>query len=150
MGQRSVSARLRRTSRALAAHYNDAFREAGIRSTQWPLLAALRVAGGLSLSELAEAVGTDLSTIGRNIQPLVREGLVDIRLIASTCSWFAFAYASGERRSRLPDDGPFEPSTWRDRTQQRKARGKAVDRIAKLRRVRVEDLIDHPDHAIER
>ena len=91
MGQRSVSARLRRTSRALAAHYNDAFREAGIRSTQWPLLAALRVAGGLSLSELAEAVGTDLSTIGRNVQPLVREGLVDIRLIASTCSWFAFA-----------------------------------------------------------
>lgn len=73
-----VGARLRRTSRALTAAYNEAFREVGIRSTQWPILAALRVAGSLPLSNLADAVGSDPSTISRNIRPLVRDGLVDL------------------------------------------------------------------------
>ena len=73
-----VGARMRRTSRALTSLYNDAFREAGIRSTQWPILAALRVAGSLSLGELSEAIGTDPSTISRNIRPLVRDGLIDL------------------------------------------------------------------------
>ena len=73
-----IGARMRRTSRALTAAYNDAFREAGIRSTQWPVLAALRVAGSMTLGELADAVGTDPSTISRNIRPLVRDGLVDL------------------------------------------------------------------------
>jgi DNA-binding MarR family transcriptional regulator len=72
-----VGARMRRTSRALTAAYNAAFREAGIRSTQWPILAALRVAGSMSLGDLADAVGSDPSTISRNVQPLVRDGLVD-------------------------------------------------------------------------
>jgi len=73
-----VGARMRRTSRAVTAAYNEAFREAGIRSTQWPILAALRVAGSMSLGDLADAVGSDPSTISRNIRPLVRDGLVDL------------------------------------------------------------------------
>ena len=73
-----IGARMRRTSRALTAAYNEAFREAGIRSTQWPILAALRVAGSMSLGDLADAIGTDPSTISRNIRPLVRDGLVDL------------------------------------------------------------------------
>lgn len=72
-----VGARMRRTSRALTAAYNEAFREAGIRSTQWPILAALRVAGSMSLGDLADAVGSDPSTMSRNVRPLVRDGLVD-------------------------------------------------------------------------
>jgi len=73
-----IGSRMRRTSRALTAAYNDAFREAGIRSTQWPIFAALRVAGSMTLGELSEAVGADPSTISRNIRPLVRDGLVDL------------------------------------------------------------------------
>ncbi len=73
-----VGARMRRTSRALTAAYNDAFRAAGIRSTQWPILAALRVAGSMSLGDLADAVGSDPSTISRNIRPLQRDGLIDL------------------------------------------------------------------------
>jgi DNA-binding MarR family transcriptional regulator len=73
-----VGARMRRTSRAVTAAYNDAFREAGIRSTQWPILAALRVAGSMTLGELANAIGADPSTISRSIQPLVRDALVDL------------------------------------------------------------------------
>lgn len=72
-----IGARVRRTSRALTAAYNDAFEEAGIRSTQWPILAALRVAGSMPLGDLADAVGTDPSTISRNVRPLVRDGLID-------------------------------------------------------------------------
>lgn len=72
-----VGARMRRTSRALTAAYNEAFRQAGIRSTQWPILAALRVAGSMPLGELASAIGSDPSTISRNVRPLVRDGLID-------------------------------------------------------------------------
>ena len=73
-----IGARMRRTSRAVTAAYNDAFREAGIRSTQWPIFAALRVAGSMTLGDLAGAIGADPSTISRNIRPLVRDGLVDL------------------------------------------------------------------------
>lgn len=73
-----VGFRVRRTSRALTAFYNDRMRGAGIRITQWPLLAALRGAGALTVSELADALGTDQSTISRSLQPLVRDGLVDL------------------------------------------------------------------------
>ena len=73
-----VGARMRRTSRAVTAAYNDAFREAGIRSTQWPILAVLRVAGSITLGDLADAIGADPSTISRNIRPLVRDGLIDL------------------------------------------------------------------------
>lgn len=73
-----VGARMRRTSRALTAAYNQAFRKAGIRSTQWPLLAALRVAGSMTLGDLADAIGADPSTVSRNVRPLVRDGLVDL------------------------------------------------------------------------
>ncbi len=72
-----IGARMRRTSRAVTSAYNEAFREAGIRSTQWPILAALRVAGSMSLGDLADAVGSDPSTISRNVRPLVRDGLID-------------------------------------------------------------------------
>ena len=73
-----IGARMRRTSRALTTAYNEAFQEAGIRSTQWPILAALRVAGSMALGDLADALGADPSTISRNVRPLVRDGLVDL------------------------------------------------------------------------
>lgn len=73
-----VGLRVRRTSRALTSFYNDRLRESGIRITQWPILAALRGAGALTVSELADQLGTDQSTISRSIQPLVRDGLVDL------------------------------------------------------------------------
>ncbi|MEM7139095.1 MAG: MarR family winged helix-turn-helix transcriptional regulator [Myxococcota bacterium] len=72
-----VGHRVRRTSRALTSFFNDRIRESGLRITQWPLVAALRHAGALTVSELAERLGTDQSTISRSIQPLVRDGLVD-------------------------------------------------------------------------
>ncbi len=73
-----VGMRVRRTGRALTSFYNQRIRASGIRITQWPILSALRVAGALTLGDLASATGTDQSTISRNIQPLVRDGLVDL------------------------------------------------------------------------
>ena len=103
-----VGARMRRVSRAVTAAYNEAFREAGIRSTQWPILAALRVAGSMSLGDLADAIGADPSTISRNIRPLVRDGLVDLttdddarkrhaRLTPSGIETYTLAYQSWKR-----------------------------------------------------
>ena len=103
-----IGARMRRTSRALTAAYNAAFQEAGIRSTQWPILAALRVAGSMTLGDLADAIGADPSTISRNVRPLVRDGLVDLaedddgrkrhaRLTPKGVATYNRAYASWKR-----------------------------------------------------
>jgi len=73
-----VGFRVRRTSRALTSFYNARLRPTGIRITQWPILAALRETGALTVSELADLLGTDPSTVSRSVQPLVREGLVDL------------------------------------------------------------------------
>ncbi len=73
-----VGLRVRRTSRALTSFYNDRIKPSGIRITQWPVLAALRGAGTLTVTQLSDWLGTDPSTISRSVQPLVRRGLVDL------------------------------------------------------------------------
>ena len=73
-----VGLRVRRTSRALTSFYNERIRPAGIRITQWSLIAALRGAGTLTVTELADWLGSEQSTISRNLQPLIKKGLVDL------------------------------------------------------------------------
>ncbi|MGB5811157.1 MAG: MarR family winged helix-turn-helix transcriptional regulator [Polyangiales bacterium] len=73
-----VGFKVRRASRALTSFYNERIRGAGIRITQWPVLAALRGAGALTVSQLAIELGTDQSTVSRSLQTLVRDGLVDL------------------------------------------------------------------------
>ncbi|MGF1508212.1 MAG: MarR family winged helix-turn-helix transcriptional regulator [Myxococcota bacterium] len=73
-----IGFRLRKSSRAVTAFYDRRYRATGVRVTQWPILSALRAAGSLSLGRLADAVGMDASTVSRNIQPLVRDGYIQI------------------------------------------------------------------------
>ena len=63
---------LRRTSRVLARHYDDALRPFGLRSTQFNVLAVLAQRGPVSLSELAEVLALERSATARNLKPLER------------------------------------------------------------------------------
>jgi DNA-binding MarR family transcriptional regulator len=52
---------------------------AGLRTTQFSILIKLQRMGPTSINALAEALVMDRTTLGRNIQPLERDGLVAVR-----------------------------------------------------------------------
>ena len=51
----------------------------GIRTTQFSILAKLKRSGPMTINALAEQMVMDRTTLGRNIQPLEREGLISVR-----------------------------------------------------------------------
>jgi DNA-binding MarR family transcriptional regulator len=69
-------AMLRRTARRVTRMYDKALRPAGLRLTQYSVLANVARDGGLSISELAQRLEMERTTLTRNLRPLVREGWV--------------------------------------------------------------------------
>jgi DNA-binding MarR family transcriptional regulator len=68
--------------RAAARHvtqcYDQFLAPTGLRTTQFSILAKLKRKGPLTISELAEDMVMDRTTLGRNILPLERDGLIRI------------------------------------------------------------------------
>jgi DNA-binding MarR family transcriptional regulator len=69
---------LRKAARAVTQRYDDALRPAGLRTTQFSLLALLRLAGPLPMTRLAEEAVMDRTTLARNLEVLRRDGLVRV------------------------------------------------------------------------
>lgn len=69
---------IRQASRHITQFYDRYLAPAGLRTTQFSILAKLRARGPLSINGLAEQMVMDRTTLGRNIQPLEREGLIEI------------------------------------------------------------------------
>ena len=67
---------LRRATRAVTAAYDAALAPAGLRVTQFSVLRTLARLGPLPITRLAAEVELDRSTMGRNLDPLERRGLV--------------------------------------------------------------------------
>lgn len=72
-----VSYRLRRAARVTAKRFDDALRPAGLRNTQFTLLAALRNLGATNIGALGCELATDSTTLTRNLDVLSRRGLVE-------------------------------------------------------------------------
>ena len=72
-----VSYRLRRAARKAARFYDTALRPSGLRNTQFSLLGALDVLGETSIGDLSEELAIDGTTLTRNLEILVRRGLVE-------------------------------------------------------------------------
>ncbi len=72
-----VSYRLRRAARKAARFYDTALRPSGLRNTQFSLLGALDVLGETSIGDLSEELAIDATTLTRNLEILVRRGLVE-------------------------------------------------------------------------
>ena len=60
---------VRRATRAITQHYDDALAGSGLRVTQLPILARL-AAGPMTMSDLAAWLGRDRTTLVRNLRPL--------------------------------------------------------------------------------
>jgi DNA-binding MarR family transcriptional regulator len=69
---------LRQASRHVTQFYDQLLASSGLRTTQFSILIRLRLAGPMTINALAKALVMDRTTLGRNILPLEREGLIDV------------------------------------------------------------------------
>jgi DNA-binding MarR family transcriptional regulator len=69
---------LREATRHVTQFYDRFLASSGLRTTQFSILNRLRLAGPMTINALAKSLVMDRTTLGRNILPLEREGLIDI------------------------------------------------------------------------
>jgi DNA-binding MarR family transcriptional regulator len=68
---------LRRAARLVARRYEDILKPTGLKSGQFSLLVALNQRPKTPLGALANGLGMERTTLTRNLQPLLRRGLVN-------------------------------------------------------------------------
>jgi DNA-binding MarR family transcriptional regulator len=73
-----ASFNFRRTARAITRMYDDAFRAAGIRSTQFTILIAVAKSQPSSISTLGSTLLIDSTTLTRTLAKLQKQGLLTI------------------------------------------------------------------------
>ena len=70
---------IRQAARHVSQFYDEHLAPCGLRITQFSILAKLKEEGGpLTINRLAELVVMDRTTLGRNILPLQRDGLIAV------------------------------------------------------------------------
>ncbi len=73
---RCICINLRQTSLALTRFYDAALEPSGLKVTQYSVLKNTRRLEPVSISRLAEELGLDRTTLGRNLRILERENLL--------------------------------------------------------------------------
>jgi DNA-binding MarR family transcriptional regulator len=89
--------KLRQLTRRVSRHYDRIVGAAGLKTTQYSLLAHIVALGPVRPGELAQRMDMDASTLTRNLQPLVAHGWVEVgpgddgrtRFVAATPSGLA-------------------------------------------------------------
>jgi DNA-binding MarR family transcriptional regulator len=74
---------VRQAARHVTASYDQFLAPAGLRTTQFSILAKLRRQGPTTINALAADMVMDRTTLGRNILPLERDGLIRIEPLPS-------------------------------------------------------------------
>jgi DNA-binding MarR family transcriptional regulator len=69
---------LRQAARHVSQSYDALLAPSGLRTTQFSILAKLKQHGALTINALAALLVMDRTTLGRNILPLERDGLIAI------------------------------------------------------------------------
>ena len=69
---------VRSAARHVTQLYDQLLAPVGLRVTQFSILGKLKRKGPLTINALAEEMVMDRTTLGRNIQPLERDGLIRI------------------------------------------------------------------------
>lgn len=69
---------IRQAARHVTAFYEQLFAPVGLRATQYAILSHLRRGGPMTINALAAALVMDRTTLGRNILPLQRDGLIEV------------------------------------------------------------------------
>src|SRR5258705_4116896 len=74
---------VRQAARHITQYYDQFLAASGLRTTQFSILAKLRRLGPMTINALAADMVMDRTTLGRNILPLERDGLIAIEPVAS-------------------------------------------------------------------
>jgi DNA-binding MarR family transcriptional regulator len=120
-----VCATARMAARSLTRVYDRALEPAGIRTSQFSILARLLEEGPLSVTHLAGRLAMDRTTLARDLGPLERRGLVTVSVGTDRRVRMAALTAAGHR---LVDE--VRP-LWRE--VQRDVRSQlGADRVARL------------------
>ena len=69
---------LRRAARIVTQHYDRHLRQAGLRATQFTVLATLAQTGPMPLNRLARRLGLERTTLTRNLRPLEAKGWLTV------------------------------------------------------------------------
>lgn len=69
---------LRQAARQVTQFYDRFLAPSGLRATQYSILAKLKRTGPMTINALAADLMMDRTTLGRNILPLQRDGLIAI------------------------------------------------------------------------
>jgi DNA-binding MarR family transcriptional regulator len=69
---------VRQAARRVTQFYDQFLAESGLRTTQYSILARLKRHGPMSINALADDLVMDRTTLGRNILPLQRDGLIAV------------------------------------------------------------------------
>jgi DNA-binding MarR family transcriptional regulator len=69
---------IRQAARHVTQFYDQLFAPAGLRATQYAILSRLKRGGPMTINALAAALVMDRTTLGRNILPLQRDGLIEV------------------------------------------------------------------------
>jgi DNA-binding MarR family transcriptional regulator len=74
---------VRAAARHVTQFYDQFLTPTGLRTTQFSILAKLKRLGPLTINTLADEMVMDRTTLGRNILPLERDGLIRIEATSS-------------------------------------------------------------------
>jgi DNA-binding MarR family transcriptional regulator len=69
---------IRQAARHVTQLYDQLFTPVGLRATQFAILSRLRRHGPMTINALAALLVMDRTTLGRNILPLQRDGLIEV------------------------------------------------------------------------
>ncbi|WP_370980186.1 MarR family winged helix-turn-helix transcriptional regulator [Agaribacterium sp. ZY112] len=90
-------AQLRRVTRLITRHYDEALKPCGINSGQFTLLVALELMSACSITEVAKALDMERTTLTRNLKPMLNDGLINM--------------TSGKGRARIASLSPSGKQT---------------------------------------
>jgi DNA-binding MarR family transcriptional regulator len=97
---------VRQAARHVTQSYDHFLAPAGLRTTQFSILAKLKRQGPMTINALAADMVMDRTTLGRNILPLERDGLISIEPLTSDRRSKALHLTkAGERRLEAARQG---------------------------------------------
>ena len=73
-----VNFNLRKAMRAVSQHYDRIMAPSGLRGTQFTTLTVLSRRGAVTITELADILVMDRTTLTRNLKPLEKEGYIKV------------------------------------------------------------------------
>ena len=69
---------IRKSARAVTQLYDNTLKPVGLRGTQFTLLIALARRGNIAITQLADVLVMERTTLTRNLKPLEKQGLVAV------------------------------------------------------------------------